>query len=421
MKKTFKRSLVWFSNNLRTQSNQLIQEAIKSSESGLFVYVIDSRMDIKNEWGLNKMGTFRFNHLMDALADLKQQLLDRGIHLHVYKANPRLLIPELCNRNNIDIIFKHVDYASEEINDNQIITNTSGIAIQYIDDNYLIPINELGFSLHQLPDVFTQFRIKIEKNIPVFNEPASIELKDFEVLKDVNQEWIFDSLSDKKDKVNGESVALNHLIKYIESGHARHYKETRNGLIEFSDSTKLSPFLALGCLNAKTIMYYIRKHETEFGANESTYWIWFELLWRDYFKNIAAKFGNKIFLKNGIKHQQNKKKFDMNLFHKWTHGETGEAFVDANMKELLHTGWMSNRGRQNVASFWVHDYDMDWRPAAAWFEQQLIDYDVYSNYGNWIYLAGIGNDPRPNRKFNIKKQAEQYDPQGEYVRKWLKK
>jgi deoxyribodipyrimidine photo-lyase len=91
------------------------------------------------------------------------------------------------------------------------------------------------------------------------------------------------------------------------------------------------------------------------------------------------------------------------------------------MKELLQTGWMSNRGRQNVASYWIHDLNMDWRPAAAWFEHQLIDYDVYSNYGNWIYLAGVGNDPRPNRKFNIKKQAEQYDPQGEYVRKWLKK
>jgi deoxyribodipyrimidine photo-lyase len=145
------------------------------------------------------------------------------------------------------------------------------------------------------------------------------------------------------------------------------------------------------------------------------------LLWRDYFRNIAAKFGKKIFLKNGIKHQTNKKKFDPEIFKKWTLGETGEDFVDANMKELLQTGWMSNRGRQNVASYWIHDLNMDWRPAAAWFEQQLIDYDVYSNYGNWIYLAGVGNDPRPNRKFNIQKQAEQYDQQGEYMNKWLKK
>ncbi|MFY8020693.1 MAG: DASH family cryptochrome [Bacteroidia bacterium] len=420
MKKPYKKSLVWFSNNLRTLSNQVIQDATRLSEAVLFVYVFDSRLEEKNKWDLVPMGPFRKQHLIDAITDFKQQLYQIGIDLQVYNGDPTLLLPEICKRNKIEKIFKHSDYGFNEINDNCIISKSSGIDIHYCDDNYLIPINELGFPLKNLPDVFTQFRIKIEKNIPLFDELNPIQVLDCEVLRDEYQDYPTLPLSEFKNKLNGETIAISHLKKYIEEGHARHYKETRNGLIQFSDSTKLSPFLSMGCLNAKTVMYHIRKHENEFGANESTYWIWFELLWRDYFRNIAAKFGNKIFLKNGIKQQQNKKKFDLNLFHQWTEGETGEPFVDANMKELLQTGWMSNRGRQNVASFWIHDYHMDWRPAAAWFEQQLIDYDVYSNYGNWIYLAGIGNDPRPNRKFNIQKQAEQYDPQAEYRRKWLK-
>ena len=88
------------------------------------------------------------------------------------------------------------------------------------------------------------------------------------------------------------------------------------------------------------------------------------------------------------------------------------------MLELKRTGWMSNRGRQNVASFFTKELLLDWRIGAAYFESMLIDYDVHSNYGNWQYVAGVGNDPR-NRKFNIQLQADRYDSHGKYRRAWL--
>jgi deoxyribodipyrimidine photo-lyase len=103
----------------------------------------------------------------------------------------------------------------------------------------------------------------------------------------------------------------------------------------------------------------------------------------------------------------------------WKNGTTGDSLVDANMKELAATGFMSNRGRQNVASYLVHDLHLDWRYGAAWFEAMLVDHDPASNYGNWLYIAGVGNDPRPFRKFNTAFQAERYDPKGEYVNTWL--
>lgn len=103
---------------------------------------------------------------------------------------------------------------------------------------------------------------------------------------------------------------------------------------------------------------------------------------------------------------------------KWINGTTKEPFINANMKELLATGWMSNRGRQNVASFWSKELEQDWRIGAAYFERMLIDYDVHSNYGNWMYNSGVGNDPR-DRKFNIKSQADRYDSAGSYQRLWL--
>jgi deoxyribodipyrimidine photo-lyase len=88
------------------------------------------------------------------------------------------------------------------------------------------------------------------------------------------------------------------------------------------------------------------------------------------------------------------------------------------MLELLHTGYMSNRGRQNAASYLAHNLQVDWRMGAAWFESLLIDYDVSSNYGNWMYVANVGNDPR-NRTFDTQWQAERYDPDGLYRQLWL--
>ena len=79
---------------------------------------------------------------------------------------------------------------------------------------------------------------------------------------------------------------------------------------------------------------------------------------------------------------------------------------------------MSNRGRQNVASYFAKELQIDWRIGASYFESSLIDYDVHSNYGNWQYVAGVGNDPR-DRKFNIKLQSERYDPQQKFQNLWL--
>ena len=90
------------------------------------------------------------------------------------------------------------------------------------------------------------------------------------------------------------------------------------------------------------------------------------------------------------------------------------------MKELLETGFLSNRMRQIFASEWINTYCLDWRDGANIFEMNLVDYDVFSNWGNWQYLAGVGHDPRGKRKFNLVKQLETYDPKREYFKKWLK-
>jgi deoxyribodipyrimidine photo-lyase len=217
----------------------------------------------------------------------------------------------------------------------------------------------------------------------------------------------------------GESIAMKRLENYFfETENLSSYKQTRNGLIGTDYSSKFSPWLANGSISARTIYWEVQQYEQEICKNEDTYWLLFELIWRDYFKYISLKHGNKIFQLEGILEKKYNWNFHSKAFEQLKNGTTNEPFVNANMIELQQTGFMSNRGRQNVASFWAKEWEQDWRVAAAYFESMLIDYDVHSNYGNWIYNSGIGNDPR-DRKFNIKRQAEMYDAKGEYQKLWL--
>jgi len=217
----------------------------------------------------------------------------------------------------------------------------------------------------------------------------------------------------------GTLSALGHLENYFwNTKRLSYYKQTRNGLVGTHYSSKFSPWLANGSLSARMIYWEIMSYEREIEKNESTYWLIFELIWRDYFKYISLKHGHSFFHLGGILKKEYSWNTKPDFFLKWVEGKTAEPFVNANMIELKKTGFMSNRGRQNVASYFAKNMLMDWRMGAAYFEQQLIDYDVHSNWGNWMYVAGVGNDPR-DRKFNIKIQAERYDPKGQYQKLWL--
>ncbi len=177
--------------------------------------------------------------------------------------------------------------------------------------------------------------------------------------------------------------------------------------------------LAHGCISPRTIFSEISRYERANGANKSTYWVIFELIWRDFFKFYALSVGDGIFHSGGPVGKRRVWEKDPNgsKFRRWVEGRTGWPLVDANMRELAATGFMSNRGRQNVASFLCLDMGLDWRLGADYFEHALLDYDVASNWGNWVSAAGLTGG-RVN-KFNIYKQSKDYDKEGEYIRTWV--
>ncbi len=225
--------------------------------------------------------------------------------------------------------------------------------------------------------------------------------------------WFRNDLRVHDNLIINQALANN--PKTIIPFYLKNYKQNRNGMLGADYSSKFSPWLALGCLSPRFIYEEVIKYEAERVKNESTYWLIFELLWRDFFRFICLKYGNKIFYKSGLQGLNLKWKEDWDLFHLWCEGKTGYPLVDANMRELKLTGFMSNRGRQNVASFLTKNLGINWQMGAEWFESLLIDYDVCSNWGNWNYTAGVGNDARGFRYFNILKQSQDYEPTKKFI------
>lgn len=204
----------------------------------------------------------------------------------------------------------------------------------------------------------------------------------------------------------------------FDSGQVSVYKETRNGLDGWDYSSKFSAWLAHGALSPRQVYSELKRYEREHIENDSTYWLYFELLWREFFYWQQAKHGRNWFRQTGIKGRIPENTPNPHIIKQWQQGQTDNPYVNACMTQLNATGYMSNRGRQWVASYFVNELAQDWRYGAAYFEQQLIDYDVGANWGNWQYLAGVGSDPRGQRQFNLAKQAQMYDPHGEFLALW---
>ncbi len=285
-----------------------------------------------------------------------------------------------------------------------------------------------------LPKSFTQFRKKVESDYNLLTAENDLKIEQMpETLSPIPDNMINNhQYFLKQDSYNpsqqhpqknsefkgGETSAINHLNNYFESEAPSTYKTTRNALDDWTHSTKFSAWLANGSLSVKVLLNRLRHYERNVIANESTYWIWFELLWREYFYWYAVTHQQKLFWFKGIAQHAPLTQFDKTRLEQWQMGTTTYPIVNACMRQLKTTGYMSNRGRQIVASCFIHELGLDWRHGASYFEQHLIDYDVASNWGNWQYLAGVGADPRGCRQFNLIKQTQQHDPNGTFIDKW---
>ncbi|XP_078355349.1 cryptochrome DASH-like [Oculina patagonica] len=437
-------------NDLRVHDNECLHWAQQNGDFVIPLFCFDKNIigpsALTWHYKFAKTAAHRAKFILESVSDLRESLRKHGSDLVVRsEQTAKQAVSEvicLCRQTNeghITLVYQREITKEETDVEAELLAlcKTKNIAVKSFWGLTLYHLEDLPFSsVHSLPDTYTGFRKNVEAKcrvrplIPVpdiLKPPPAFVTNDLigripTLIELVNDHSV--ETTDAKTAFpfsGGETAALDRLKHYLwDTDLVAKYKETRNGLIGSDYSTKLSPWLAVGALSPREVFDCIKRYETECTANQSTYWVIFELLWRDYFKFVSLKYGDSIFYLSGIMKKTGLPwKKDMPAFDQWRYGQTGVPFVDANMKELLHTGWMSNRGRQNVASFLVKDLGIDWRMGAEWFESLLLDHDVSSNYGNWNYSAGIGNDPRENRKFNMVKQALDYDPDGDFVRLWV--
>lgn len=431
MPKKQKINILWFTKDLRTRDSESLYNILQEDLPFLAVYVFDADFFQQQQFGFKKIGKFRAKFLLESIDYLKQNLSGKNIPFLMKYGNPEDVFREISEKFEIVKIFCQEEWTKEEtIMQTKIRQIIPDAAWEKPYSQFLVHPLFVFKTLNKIPMLFTTFRQKIEKNLlirPEFESENLIYNKEYIVAEsdEISIETLgFEDFEPDKRSAfpfsGGEDTALKRLHYYFrETQSLSKYKETRNGLSGTDYSSKFSPWLSDGSISAVTIYHEIKKYEEESGANDSTYWLIFELLWRDFFRYISLQHKDLIFRKTGINHQKYFYKNNEEAVQKWKDGKTDSDFVNANMLELKNTGWMSNRGRQNAASYFCKVLKQDWRIGAAYFEEMLIDYDVHSNYGNWMYLAGVGNDNR-NRIFNPEKQAEMYDPNEEFRKLWLK-
>uniref|UniRef100_A0A7S2MZZ4 Cryptochrome DASH n=1 Tax=Helicotheca tamesis TaxID=374047 RepID=A0A7S2MZZ4_9STRA len=465
----------WFRHgDLRLHDNPALTHTIdlaknqsnnNAEEEGIVpMFCFDPRVfgnSATSEFGSLKCGSRRAQFVIDSVADLRKSLEEKGSGLLVAHGKPEDVFESMFEGMEEKVIPKIVcqeEVASEEKKVNKKVKSVlkrleQNSAMDYVWGSTMYDPDSLPFQdgLYGMPDTFTPFRNKVEKKCTIGHplpSPSKSQLAMSGTLKsklpdtkscsltylptlselgytpEQIKEAEYDSRSVMAFK-GGESAALARVKDYIwDKDLLKTYFDTRNGMLGADYSTKFSPWLAHGCVSPRYVATQCQKYEKERVQNKSTYWVVFELLWRDFFKFFAVKHGNAIFFLDGTLGKKahgehpNSRRWSLDKRHlqAWKEGKTGYPLVDANMRELAASGFMSNRGRQNVCSFLSIDMKTDWRYGADHFEQELLDYDIYSNWGNWCAGAGMTGG-RLNR-FNIVKQSKDYDQNGDYVKCW---
>ena len=423
-----KRALVWFRNDLRTMDHEPLYRAASDYDEILPVYCFDPRYYDTSRYGFQKTGAHRAQFIIESVKNLRANLKAKGSTLLVGHEDTCTFLQSLIKQYQPDAILAHHEPAPDEKKIEQAIEEAIQIPLHLFWGTSLYHPEDVPFTIAELPTVFSQFRKPVEKKAEVrglFELPSTLPtIQDAESGHIPDLEALGLNIPPEDDRAvltftGGEDAAMRRLNDYFwEGNHLKNYKYTRNGLLGADYSSKFSPWLAVGAISPRQIYYQVKQYEEQRKKNVSTYWMVFELLWRDFFFFSMLKYQDEVFAPGGLRDINQDWRDDRSLFRKWADARTGIPFVDANMRELNQTGYMSNRGRQNVASFLAQNLNIDWRLGAAYFERTLLDYDVSSNWLNWAHNSRAGLDPR-NRYFNIVNQSKKYDKKGEYIKTWL--
>lgn len=424
--------LVWFRSDLRIIDNTALIHACHSGRPVIALYIATPK-----QWYEHAVAPIQIDLIQRRLLVLQQQLHTLNIPLLICEVDDYTSIPELMknlvNQHHISHVFcNKQDEWNEKQRDhsvNQALVEKQ-VKVSIFDDSCAIAPGKVKTKKGGTFKVFTPFRrewLNVYHSLLPEAQPAPQAV----VLHPITSELLAQSVTSvsfsypEKESafwpVEEDDIRRQLQAFCLEKVHL--YNEHRD--IPAIDGTScLSPYLAIGALSVRQCISILRSEFPNcLESSEQGAFIWLnELIWREFYRHLTESYGklsrNQPFHAWTTKIRWRSADDELKC---WQQGETGFPIVDAAMKQLLATGWMHNRLRMIVASFLTKDLLIDWREGEKWFMSQLIDGDFASNNGGWQWAASTGTDAQPYfRVFNPTLQGQRFDPNGDFIRKWVK-
>ena len=353
--------------------------------------------------------------MIESLQDLSSQINKMGGKLLCFYGHNDAIVSYLIKTLNINLVCFNADYTPYAIQrELGIITicDKMNVSVEYGHDYYLHSPGTIVNGTGNPYQKFTPFyNVASKKKV---DSPASLRKIHFASSnKQLQHSISLVEALNKFTKINpnilvhgGRTEAIKQLKNASKT--QSHYPRTHNELSH--PTSQLSAYIKFGCISIREV-YKVFREKHDFIR---------QLFWRDFYANILYSFTHV--LGSAMKPNYNKIHWhhNNNWFEKWCKGETGYPVVDAGMRQLLETGYMHNRARLIVMSFLIKTLLIDWQKGEKYFAQKLTDYDPASNNGNIQWIAGSGADSQPYfRIFNPWEQAKNFDPDCEYIKKWV--
>lgn len=398
-------AVMWFRRDLRLADNLALAEACRFADEVVPLFVLDDRFT-------NTSANARLAFLYACLRELDASVGNKLVVRHGHSAD---VVRRVAEEADAAAVFCTGDFGPEgRERDDEVakVLDERDVEFHSVDSPYAVEPGSIVKSDGTPFKVFTPFSAAWEGH--GWAPPRSAPRKATYV--DLKSDGIPDAPAlDVRLPKAGEKAARRRLDSFVEDD-LNQYDALRDQPGE-DRTSRMSAYLKFGCIHPRQILD--RLHG---GSGQRRYKL--ELCWREFYADVL--FHQPQSLHTSLRKEMSSMKVDEGksadeTFKAWSQGQTGYPIVDAGMRQLLAEGFMHNRVRMIVASFLIKDLHIDWQRGARWFMEHLVDGDIASNTHNWQWVAGTGTDPAPYfRIFNPVTQSKKFDPDGVYIRRWVK-
>ena len=414
MPKKYNKSVFIFTRDLRLSDNTTLLNLLENSETVIPIFIFNPKQIANNEY--KSENAIRF--MCESLEELDDALRKYKSRLFYFYDDPNNIIDHLLKDKDIKCVGINKDYSPFAVKrSDKILKLCDKYEVDFISlDDYLLTgtdtsVTKADGTIYVKFTPFYRVAKKAKVNKPIINKYKNYLNNKNKLNKEYNKD-IHDLYNTNDDYKPYSIGGRSHALKILNNiNNFNNYNTERD--IPIEETTHLSAYLKFNVVSIREVYYAFKK---KLSINNK---LFVQLYWRDFYMLIIKHYPHVV--GHPMKEKYNIKwKANTAYFNKWKTGKTGIPIVDAGMRQLNQTGWMHNRVRMIVADFLIKILHIDWQLGEKYFAQNLVDYDIAQNNGNWQFIASTGTDSQPYfRIFNPWRQIEKFDHDCEYIKKWV--